>query len=245
MPLYFVGESQQDLRLYREFRTIRKVDGPISSAISAMTRLQPLDPDYVNPWRPASSVWVSQKGSALTVDLSADAFRNTKVGSELATRAIQQLIYTATAAAHTTGHDATSVTITVEGKPADVWGVVHVGTPMARAPMIDVQGHAWVTSPQQGDIVPAGRVRFAGYGTSFEATFHWEVTAAPGTKVVAHGTVMGGSMAEFGSFEWSTKLAPGAYTVRLATDDPSGDHEGQGEHEGHGPAVDTKAFTVR
>lgn len=241
MPIYFLGESQQTFRLYREFRTIRTIDGPISSAISAMTRFQPLDPDYVNPWRPASRVWVSQQGTTLTVDLSADAFGNSNVGSELAATAIQQLVYTATAAAHVAGHDAAAVVITVDGKPADVWGVIRVGTPMTRAPMIDAQAQAWITSPQQGDVVRAGRVRFTGYGTSFEAVFHWEVTTASGTQV-AHGEAMGGSMGEFGSLQWTAKLAPGSYNVRLATDDPSGDGE---HHEGAGPAVDTKAFTVR
>jgi hypothetical protein len=240
MPIYFVGQSQQAFRLYREFRTVRKVDGPISSAVSAMTRLRPLDPDYVNPWQPASSVWVRQQGATLTVDLSADAFGNQNVGSELATLAIQQLVYTATAAAHVAGHDATSVVITVGGKPADVWGVIRLGSPMTRAPMLEVQAQAWVTWPQQGDVVPSGTVRFTGYGTSFEAVFHWEIRNASGTRV-AHGEAMGGSMGQYGSLSWSARLAPGSYTVHLATDDPSGD----GEHEGHGAAVDSKGFTVR
>lgn len=240
MPIYFVGQTQQAFRLFREFRTIRKIDGPVSSAVSAMTRLRPLDPDYANPWRPASRVQVGQQGKTLTVDLSADAFANRNVGSELAALAVQQLVYTATAAAHVAGHDATSVVITVDGKPADVWGVVHLGSPMTRAPMLEVQAQAWVTSPQQGDVVPSGTVRFTGYGTSFDAVFHWEISNASGTKV-AHGEAMGGSMGQYGSLTWSARLAPGTYTVRLATDDPSGD----GEHEGHGAAVDTKTFTVR
>ena len=192
-------------------------------------------------------MWVSQKGSTLTVDLSADAFGNTNVGSELAALAIQQLVYTATAAAHVAGHDATSVVITVDGKPADVWGVVHVGSPMTRVPMLDVQAQAWITFPQQGAVLPAGRVRFTGYGTSFEGVFHWEIRSASGTRV-AHGEAMGGSMGEYGSLTWSATLAPGSYTVRLATDDPSGEGVDHGEThgpEGHGAAVDTKAFTVR
>jgi hypothetical protein len=154
---------------------------------------------------------------------------------------IQQLIHTATAAAHVAGHDATTVVISVDGKAAEVWGVVHVGTAMSRGPMVDVLAQAWITSPQQGDLVPAGRVRFTGYGTSFEAVFHWEITTAAG-KRVAHGEAMGGSMGQYGTLEWTARLAPGAYTVRLATDDPSGDGE---HHEGHGAAVDTKSFTVR
>lgn len=238
MPIYFVGQSRGSFVLYREYRTIRAIDGRISSAVSAMTRLKPLDPDYVNPWRPASWVWVTQSGSTITVDLSADAISNTNVGSELAERAVQQLVYTATAAAHVAGHDASTVIITIGGKPADAGGVVHLGTPMARAPMADVQAHAWVTDPQEGDTVPAGLVRFTGYGTSFEATFNWQVSTTTG-RVVAHGSAMGGTMGTFGTVRFSATLEPGTYVVRLATDDPSG-----GAAPG-GPAFDTKKFTVR
>lgn len=237
LPIYFVGRSSGSWSLFREFRTVPAIDGRISSAVSAMTRLRPLDPDYTNPWRPASRVWVTQRGSTLAVDLSADAFANPNVGSELASRAVQQLIYTATAAAFVAGHSATSVVITVDGQPADVWGVIRVGTPMTRAAKVDVQAQAWVTSPQEGDVVRAGAVTFTGYGTSFEATFHWRVSRAD-ASTVAEGTVMGGSMGEFGAFSWTVRLAPGTYVVRLATDDPSGG-------AGPGPAVDTKRFTVR
>lgn len=237
VPVYFVGESQGSVKLFREFRTIRKIDGPISSAVSAMTRLAPLDPDYVNPWRSASRVWVTGDAATLRVDVSADAFRNTNVGSELASVAIQQLVYTALAASESTGSDAQSVVITVGGERYDAWGVVHLEGRWQRAPMIDVQAPAWITSPQEGDRLPAGTVRFTGYGTSFEGTFHWTVTTSGG-KVVAHASAMGGSMGTFGAVRFAATLQPGSYLVKLATDDPSGG-------EGHGVATDTKHFTVR
>jgi hypothetical protein len=203
-----------------------------------MTRVAPLDPDYSTPWRPASHVAVTQQGTALTVDLSADAFANTNVGSELAATAVQQLIYTATAAASQTGHPATTVTIVVDGRSADVWGVVHVGSPMRRAPMSDVQAQAWVTSPQQGEVRRAGKVTFTGYGTSFEATFGWVVKSSAGTTVI-RGSAMGGTgTGGFGSLAFTARLAPGTYTVTLSTDDPSGG-------EGRGPATDDKTFVVR
>jgi hypothetical protein len=237
MPVYFIGESAGSYKLFREFRTIRKIDGPISSTISAMTRLAPLDPDYLNPWRSASRVFVSDEAATLTVDLSADAFRNTNVGSELASMAIQQLVYTALAAGEATGNDAHSVVITVNGGRYDAWGVVHLEGRWQRSPMADVQAQAWIIDPQEGATVRAGTVRFTGYGTSFEATFTWQVETLEG-KVVAQGTAMGGSMGTFGTVKFSARLGPDKYVVRLATDDPSGG-------EGPGPAVDTKRFTVK
>jgi len=225
--------------LYREFRVVPDKGGPIASAVSAMTRLKPLDPDYMTPWRPASRVTASQTGDAIRVDLSADAFANTQVGSELAGRALQQLVYTATAAARQAGTPASSVKITVDGGAFDAWGVVRVGTPMQRAPMAAVQAQTWVTSPQQGEDLPAGTVTFTGFGTSFEANFVWEIRNES-KAVIAKGFAMGGSGdGTFGEFTFAAKLTAGTYSVQVSGDDASGGAEGPGA------AVDDKAFTVR
>jgi len=238
VPVYWVAESRSSFKLYREFRDVSDVGGTIASAVAAMTRLRPLDPDYSTPWRPASRVTVTQAGSALTVDLSRDALANTQVGSELAARAVQQLVYTATAAAQVAGTPATTVKVTVDGAPADAWGAVHLGDPTHRAPLAEVQAEAWVTTPQEGDSLPAGTVTFKGFGTSFEATFAWKVLSSSGA-VVAHGSAMGGTGdGGFGAFSFSTPLTAGSYRVVLSTDDPSG------VAEGHGPATDDKGFTV-
>ena len=239
IPVYYVAESQRSFKLYREFRTVPDRGGAVASAVGAMTSLAPLDPDYLTPWRPASRITVSRKGSAIAVDLSADAFSNTNVGSELAATAIQQLVYTVTAAASQSGVRATTVTITKGGKAADVWGVLRIGTATARSPLLDVQAQAWVTSPQQGDVRKAGTVGFAGFGTSFEATFGWVVRTSTG-RTVAHGSAMGGTgTGGFGPFTFSARLKPGTYTVVVSTDDPSGGAAG------NGPATDDKTFTVR
>ena len=103
MPICWVGESRRSFALYWEFREVPDTAGPISSAVPAMTRLQPLNPDYMTPWRPASRVTASQTGDAITVDLSSDAFANAQVGSKLAGRAGQQLVYTVAAAAQQAG----------------------------------------------------------------------------------------------------------------------------------------------
>lgn len=240
IPVYWIAESRRSFALYREFRTVPDTGGVVASAVAAMTRMKPLDPDYTTPWRPATTVKVNQQGAALTVDLSKDAFANSNLGSELASRAVQQLVYTATAAAQKAGRPASTVTITVDGAAYDAWGVIRVGEPMRRAPMIDVQAHVWVTSPVEGATVrPAGSVRFTGYGTSFEANFTWQVRT-PSGEVRARGNAMGGTgTGGFGEFTFSTTLAPGAYVVEVSTDDPSGAQEGPGR------ATDTKSFVVR
>lgn len=238
LPIYWIGESRRSFALYREFREVPDTGGPIASAVSAMTRLKPLDPDYTNPWRPAARVTALKTGGAITVDLSPDAFANTQVGSEVADRAVQQLVYTATAAAQQAGTPAGSVKITVDGKAFDAWGVVKLGEPTKRAPMATVQAHTWVTSPQEGGVLPAGTVTFKGFGTSFEANFLWQVRKDSG-GVVAKGFTMGGGGGTFGEFTFTAKLTAGTYSVEVSGDDASGGAEGPGA------AVDNKTFTVR
>lgn len=192
IPVYWIAESRRSFALYREFRDVPDTGGPMSSAVSAMTSLEPLDPDYMTPWRPASRVTVSPNGDALTVNLSSDAFANTQVGSQVADRAVQQLVYTATAAAQQVGTPASTVKITVDGAAFDAWGVIRLGEATRRAPLSDVQAQTWVTAPQEGEDLSAGTVTFKGFGTSFEANFVWEVRNESGA-VVAKGFRNGAS----------------------------------------------------
>lgn len=235
VPVYWVGATATTFKLYREFREVPDVGGRVASAVAAMTRLDPLDPDYTSPWSPASSVEASVDGDAVAVDLSADAFAE-GVGSELAALAVQQLVYTATAAAQVPG----PVTVTVDGEPYDAWGAVALGEPVQRAPMLDVQATTWLLSPQQGSTVAAGPVLFRGYGTAFEGTVEWEVRAVDG-EVVAEGFATGGSMGVFGEFAFTAVLAPGSYTVEVWQPDVSGGESPEGPRM----FPDSKDFTVR
>lgn len=211
IPVYYVAESQRSFKLYRAFRTVPDTGGTVASAVSAMTRLAPLDTDYMTPWRPASRITVQQTGNNVAVDLSADAFANTNLGSEVAASALQQLIYTATVAAPQSGTPATSVTITRDGKPADVWGALRIGTATKRAVPLEVQAQAWITAPQEGGIRRAGKVTFTGLGASFEATFGWTIRTAAGIEV-ARGSTMGGTgTGGFGALSFSSRLGPGIH----------------------------------
>jgi hypothetical protein len=237
IPVYWLGESKVSVWLYREFREVPDLGDRVTSAVAAMTREKPVDPDYFNPWSPASRVATSMKGDSVYVDLSADAFSNRDIGSETASRAIQQLVYTATAAAQSSG----TVTITVDGKPYDAWGTVRLGEPMKRAPLVDVQAPTWVVSPTEAETVRAGKVTVTGYGTAFEGTFSWEVRDTASGKVVADGVTQGGSMGTFGEFRFSTQLKPGTYTVEVYQADMS---DGESS-EGPRMYPDTKDFTVK
>ncbi len=235
VPVYYLGDSKTRSWLYREFRQVPDVGDRTASAISAMTSLAPLDRDYRTPWRPASRVTVTQVGSDLTVDLSADALANSAVDDQEAGLAVQQLIWTATAAAQTSGN----VTILVDGKPSTAWGSVQLGQPMAR----NAQARApiWIIDPQQDQTDQAGTVTVSGSSTSFEGTVQWEVADTGSRKIIEHGHATGGANGSYGDFSFKVKLPGGTYTVSVYAEDASGGES----NEGPKMFVDTKTWTVK
>lgn len=233
VPVYYVGDSGGSFRLYREWRTVPDLGDPVESAVSAMMSLPPLDPDYSTPWVAPDELEVEREGSGITVDVSADAFTGS-VGSELSALALQQLVYTATAASTLDGPAATTVTILQDGAAADAWGHVRVGEPLTRAPQAEVLSHVWILSPAEGEEVDAGEVTITGYGASFEANFLWRVDGPDGTE---EGYTLSDEGMGFGELEFTVDLAPGSYTVTVENTSGMG--------EGFVPHTDSKTFTVR
>ncbi|MGX9900806.1 hypothetical protein ACW0JT_14740 [Arthrobacter sp. SA17] len=45
-PVYWVGRSNDDFFLYREFRDVPSQENPVTSALRAMMSEEPLDPDF-------------------------------------------------------------------------------------------------------------------------------------------------------------------------------------------------------
>jgi hypothetical protein len=232
VPVYYVGDSGGSFRLYREWRTVPDLGDPVESAVMAMMDLAPLDPDYSTPWVTPSELEVEREGSAITVEVSADAFGGS-VGSELSALALQQLVYTATAASTLDGPAATTVTILQDGRPADAWGHVRVGEPMRRAPQGEVLSHVWILSPGEGETVDAGEVTIRGWGASFEANFTWRIDGPSGEL---SGHTLSDDGAGFAEFRFTEELEPGTYTVTV---------ENSSGLEEFVPHTDSKTFTVR
>ena len=74
VPVYYVGDSGGSFRLFREWRTVPDLGDPVESAVMAMMSVAPMDPDYSTPWVAPDELEVEREGSAITVDVSADAF---------------------------------------------------------------------------------------------------------------------------------------------------------------------------
>ena len=234
VSIFFLGDSKSSTWLYREFHTVPGGADRVTAAVNAQLSTAPLDDDYTNPWHPGTdSAEVTREGDDLTVDIPGDAFDN-DVDAETADLAVQQLVWTATAAAETRG----DVTITVDGKPYEAWGSVALGEPMGRDS--EARSPIWITDPAEGQTDQAGTVTVLGSSTSFEGNVQWKITEAGSDEVVVDGFTTGGSMGEYADFDFSIQLEPGRYTVTVYAEDQS-----DGE-SAEGPAMfpDTKTWTV-
>ena len=103
--------------------------------------------------------------------MSADAF-NSNVDPAMAERAVQQLVYTATAAAASAGLIDTGqqiqVVVLVDGHTDYVaFNHVRLGSPTSRG--VGMVAPVWIIDPQEGTSVADGAVKIYGRSTSREA----------------------------------------------------------------------------
>ncbi len=235
VPVYWIGDSKTDAWLFREFQTVPDQGGELKSAVAQVMSGDPLDPDYRTAWSEPSSLEVTQDGDAITVEVSADAFANTQVGSKEALLAVQQVVWTATAAAGSPG----PVTILVDGRPYDAWGAVALGQAMTRDPQLS-RRRSGSDPPNEGDEVRPGVVTVKGVSAAFEATMSWELTTDD-AEVVETGFAMGGAATGRCAVRVRHPRArAGTYTVSVWQDDASGGESPEGPRM----FEQTRTFTV-
>jgi hypothetical protein len=229
--VYYLADTRSGLRLTREVRDLPGAD-PAKEAVQAMIA-GPQDPDYRSTWNPRTKVLsVSRAGSVVAVDLSAAAGK-ASVGSDVAQRMVQQLVYTVTEAVR---RPHAKVRLTLAGQPAgDLWGAVSWRDPVGRADPAAVRMLVQIDSPRDG-ATTGSPVKVSGEADAFEANVPWQVLDGNG-NVVRQGATTAREGMTFSPYSFAVKLPPGTYTVRVTEDDPSGG-------EGGAPMADTKRITV-
>ncbi len=242
-PVYWIGRSNNNVFLYREFRDVSEDDNPITRALRVMMSQEPLDPDFFTPWQNPKSLATSISGkNVITVDVSADAF-NSNVDADMAERAIQQLVYTATAAGAAAGlTDAgqqIQVVILVDGHTDYVaFNHVRLGSPTSRrAGMV---APVWIIDPQEGTEVADGPVKVSGRSTVPGGKLRWEVLRVDGTTKTPYlnGIVTASAKADqAGLFNVPLNLGPGTYEARVSQLDPGSNVQDLN--------VDSRGFTVK
>lgn len=236
VPVYFVGDTPQGPRLYREFR---QVDAPASAAaaLTIAASGDALDPDY-RTLLPAGTFTDGTSGDQISVPLPDDSWtrRPDGMSESDALLAIQQMVYTAQGVLQSRSP---VVFTDSDGNQTQVFGVASEDGFPAADP-IKTLALVNVTTPEQGATVSGGTLKASGVSSSFEATTPWEIRDADG-KVVKKGAATAQGWIDK-LYPWEAEidvsdLAPGDYTFAAMTDDPSGG-------EGGGPDVDTKDFTI-
>ncbi|MGN6687024.1 MAG: GerMN domain-containing protein [Actinomycetales bacterium] len=249
VPVYWLGQQGSDLALFREFQrlpipssaraTASEAEQRLQAAVTAAVAGQPVDPDYEQVWAPGSAATTQLASDLITVDLNSAA-ASTSLGSQAATLAVQQLVWTATAAV---GQNL-PVRITVNGAARDLFGVVSTAQPFTRQiGSADPRAAVWIDDPAQGATVDP---TFTAHGSglnAFENTLSWKVIQ--GQSVITSGQVgVVGSdgkpvdIGQRGTWSLDLTLPSGQYRLEVSVPDASG---------GASTAVrmDSKDFTVR
>lgn len=235
VPVYYVVDTGDGLRLAREFREVEAATPPVTTAVSQLAN-PALDPDYNTLWPGLDVDSTRVADGTIEIDLGAMPDLDGASG-DTARLAAQQLVYTATAAAamHDAGH-AASVQVTVGGEPVD-WpgGEPNLAEPAGRADPLEVRQLVQIDEPNQGTTVTSpASVR--GSGAAFEATLQWEIHRDG--AVVDSGTTTAEECCTMSPFEFQVDLEPGTYEVVVSEVDVSGG-------EGRAPMSDSKTFTVQ
>jgi hypothetical protein len=235
VPVYFVGETPQGPKLFREFRRV-EADNPLEEALALLTAGDAADPDYrtLYPGGSFESVEYSQDGFVATLSDGTWTKRTQGMSRYDAKLAVQQLVYTLQGAQQ----ERAPVVVQLKGSPTTLFGLDTSGGVEA-AKQLNVLGLVNVTTPEEGQAV-SGAFTAEGVASSFEANVPWEIRQ--GDAVVKEGFATAGGWIDK-LHPWQTEvdvsgLEPGEYTFAAMTDDPS-------EGEGGGPTEDTKTIIVQ
>ncbi|HVK27160.1 MAG TPA: Gmad2 immunoglobulin-like domain-containing protein [Nocardioides sp.] len=235
IPVYYVGDTPQGDRLFREFSQSAGVD-PLVAAAAAVTSGDPVDPDYRTSWPSGRFASVERTGGAIVVEVDDEAWLSAGTLDRAQARlAVQQLVYTLQGAVG----DRLPLKVEYDGKPASTLLGVSVGAGLTAAPQLDVLALVNITEPAEGTVV-SGTITATGRASSFEATVPWAIEDSTGKEVLDGFATADGWTDKL--YPWETEidvsdLPPGKYTFIARTDDPS-------NGEGGGPTEDTKRITI-
>jgi hypothetical protein len=243
-PVYWIGRSNSNVFLYREFRDVPEQENPVTRALRAMMSEKPLDPDFFTPWQNPRQLATSISGKdVITVDVSEDAF-NSNLDADMAARAVQQLVYTATAAAASSGlvdsGQQIRVRILVDGHTDYVaFDHVQLGSLMARTS--GLVAPVWIIDPQENVEVGDGSVKITGRSTVPGGKLRWQILRSDDdgdkTPFLTGETTAVAGPPQAGLFTLALTLPKGNYEIRVAQAPASG-----GQQNG---TEDTRGFKVR
>jgi hypothetical protein len=238
VPAYFVGDTAQGPRLFREFQRQEICPGEECQAAAAVRTAvegSAADPDYRSPWPAGVAVGgVTWDGEVLTVDLTGTGLRERPAGvsAQEARAALQQVVYSAQAGL---GQGRPPVQLLVDGVPSDRVLGEPAAEPLTAADADSALAPVWVHVPTEGAVVPP-RFEVTGQAATFEANVVWELKQ--GETVVREGFTTAEQCCTLSPYSFTVSAPPGEYTLVVHDTDES-------DGEGVGTSEDTKRDTVR
>jgi hypothetical protein len=232
VPLYFVGDTPQGPRLFREFQQV-EADNPVDEALAVLAAGAAQDPDYRSLLPDGKPTLVQGDNSeAIGVNVPVEwADRPGGMSAKEAGLAVQQIVFTVQGALQSRAP--------VEFFSDGLTPVLGIDRSSFKASQ-DALALVNVTEPEEGSS-PGDTFTASGVANSFEATVPWEIRDQDGKKVLDGFTTAEGWGDKL--YPWQaevdvTSLAPGTYSFVALTDDPSGG-------EGGGPMEDSKTIMVQ
>jgi hypothetical protein len=235
VPVYYAGRTSAGIGLFREFHRTSSDGDALFEASEEAVGGTPLDPDYFTLWGDLdAAVDFTFTGGTAVIGLTGSSLseRPAGLGADEASLAVQQLVYTATAALQRN----VTVEFELDERPMATLLGVDVSEGVGRRGEAETLAPVWVTSPQDGDTV-GSTFTVEGQGAFFEATVSWQLLDDAG-DVVEEGFTTAQECCVMSPYRFQVKgVDPGDYTLRVYQADTSGE-PGAVETE------DTKRLTV-
>jgi hypothetical protein len=229
--VFFAVNQPTSIRLISETQTTATGSDSVRDVLAGLIdgTIQPVDPDYVTLWGHGSALLDAvTAGTLLTLDLHLGALN---LGAEAESRAIGQVVWTATALDPTIR----SVRFLVDGHATEsLAGHVDASNPFSREPAMEVLNSLQILSPTEGSAV-SSPVTAAGVACTFEAHVVWRLTS--GGQPVAKGTTLAAEACPARS-AWQLSfgaLAPANYELTVTE---------YSARDGSVASIDSKRFVV-
>ncbi|MGP9528082.1 GerMN domain-containing protein [Glutamicibacter sp. AOP5-A2-18] len=222
LPVYWLENTKSGVFLYREYMDDTRHNEPIGDAIWTLLSADPAGPHRYTLMKPSDEVGVSiSNTNVITLDLPAKVF-NAHLDEGLSERSIQQLVFTATAAAASSGllvgETPATVKILVDGKPnANVFGGHRLKDVYERNAKF--MAPIWVIDPQFGTSLEDEKVTINGRTTKFDIGTFYSLQKKDAdsklTVITAQKQVIAGKIQKDGSFSIVERLSAGSYKLNF------------------------------
>jgi hypothetical protein len=231
-PVFYVGSTGAGPRLFAEPGTAPSGASVLDAAVAAAVTGVARDPDYRSPWPAGTTMQRAQlSDGTLSVDLGGDvADRPSGMTQPEAALAVQQLVYTAQAAADRQ----LPVTFLLDGEPTSTLLGEPADRPVAAAAPDNTLSPVSIGSLAEGARVTSP-FTVSGKAAAFEANVQWELM--DGDTVVKQGFATAEECCTLSPYSFQVTAPPGEYTLVVHDEDAS-------DGEGAPPTRDTRTVVV-